>query len=211
MKSKQLAQIARTIAHELPWLTPKGKLLLALPLENILKAVCLDTSGFDPEGFYVQVFAQPLFVPLQNIAFNFGWRLRGSETHLWDGYDPQVAQNLARALTDEPAKFFSRIQAPIDLAIEAQGSPFAGDLIVNQFVAYSLARAGDISRAVPALRDVADRVGTDHPWRVALANQARELAATLQHDPAAAVRQFEHWEKDTAVALNVDEFRHRTS
>jgi len=95
MTKKEFEKIGKALLAELPGFRVVGQLLFAQPIGHTLRGVFLDRS-IDPRGFYVQVFALPLFVPTEHIGFNFGWRLGGG-AHLWHADDPNLIYELSQA------------------------------------------------------------------------------------------------------------------
>jgi hypothetical protein len=119
MNKRELAKIAKTLVQELPDLAASNNLLLRTPLGPILRALCLERSGWDTHGFYVWVFFQPLCIPHAHVFFNLGWRLGGG-THTWNCETPTGVTSLRVAIRREALPFLERVQSPRDAALTAK-------------------------------------------------------------------------------------------
>jgi hypothetical protein len=83
------------------------------------------------------------------------------------------------------------------------------DPYVQQAIAYSFARAGDIGKAVTALDQLVGQVlsgNEPYPWQREMAERARALKARLLVNPASAQQQLEAWESETAKNLGLEKF-----
>jgi hypothetical protein len=217
MKKKEFEAIGKRLLPYLPGFAVKGTLLFMRPIGHTLRAVFFDRS-IDPRKFYVRIFIQPLFVPSQHLYFNIGWRLGGG-SHTWSADASNLIAELGAGLKREALPFLSRIHSPQDVA-EAAGSihPIQGpaaqqtvsyvgrDEATQQAIAYALARGGDLQRGSEALDHLIELCG-DLAWQREMAARAQTLKSQLVSDPAAAQKQLDTWELDTAKTLGLEEFR----
>jgi len=92
-------------------------------------------------------------------------------------------------------------------------SPAVDDAVLLYFlprpkpVAYALARAGDVKEAGDALGRLISLLHEEVPWQHEMADSARALKSQLGSDPAAAQKQLDAWEAETAKNLGIEEFR----
>src|SRR5690349_19128975 len=70
------------ILPDLPDWAVKGRLMFRVPIGAMLQATLLDGS-IDPNGGYLHVFVQPLFVPSDTIVIDYGMRLRHDRNEYW--------------------------------------------------------------------------------------------------------------------------------
>lgn len=221
MKKKEFEAIGKRLLPHLPGFAVKGPLLFLQPVGHTLRAICFNGS-IDPRSFYVQIFLEPLFVPSEHIGFNIGWRLRGGTggSSSWNADAPNLIPELIAALGREALPFLSRVHSPRDVAevasaihpvkgpIAQETVPYtSGDPIKQQAIAYALARDGDVAEAGEALDRLVNLLHEEVPWQHEIAERARVLKSQLLRDPAAARRQLDVWEAETAKNLGLEEFR----
>lgn len=219
MKKKEFEAIGNCLLPLLPGWAVKGQLLFMRPVGHTLRGICFNRS-IDPRTFYVEVFFQPLFVPLEHIALNTGWRLRASASDSWNADNPNLIVELGAKFKREVSPFLSRIQTPRDVAeaassirkttgsVEEVAISFAsGDPINQQAIAFALARAGDVVEACYALERLTGLLDEEVIWQHKIADRARALGWQLRNDPAAAQKQLSIWENETSKNLGLEEFR----
>ena len=203
MNKRELTRIAKALVQELPEFAASNDLLVRMPLAPVLRALCLERSGWDSRGFYAWVFFQPLCIPHAHVFFNLGWRLGGG-THIWNCDTPAGVTALREAIRREALPFLDRIQSPRDAALQVklQGPT---SLISQKAIAYAFARGGDYPQAI---RELDRPVMVGHPEPVAEQDpEAKKLRDLLLRDPAAAQQQLQAWEDETRRALGLEEFR----
>jgi hypothetical protein len=206
MKAAELSAINRSLLPELRGFAAKGQMLIMRPLGHTLRGVFLDRST-NPRGFYVQVFIQPLFVPADHIGFNVGWRLGGG-SRLWNADEPGLRSELCTAVTEQALPFLKSIQAPIDTARAAASLRKTKDPYVQQAIAYSFARGGDVEQAILGLSQLVGMLNMkeNYLWQQEIARRAEALAAELLDNPSAALGRLEATEAETAKKLGLDGF-----
>lgn len=220
MKKKEFEKIGNQILANLPGFAVKGELLLMQPLGHMLRGVCFNRS-INPRSFYVEIFLQPLFVPLQHIAFNIGWRLRKQDGKFesWDADAPNLIEDLIESLKHEMLPFFSRIYTFQDMAI-AIGSIHkikgpvpklivgtSRDSYVLQAFAFALAFGGEVEQACNALDRLLGLLNVKIPWQLEMANRAQMMKSLLISNPAVARNQLENWENETIHNLGLENYR----
>jgi hypothetical protein len=211
MKTADFTRLCCHVLPALPGFLMKGRMLFVSPLSHTLRAVLFERS-LDPRAFCVQVFIQPLSVPTRHIAPSAGWRLGGG-CHTWNADSPTLDSLLKRALAQDALPFLSKILTPIDAAEAAISMRKSGDPFVQQAIAYSLARGGDVERANRELATLIDRLNArDHPypWQREMIERAEVLVGELRDDPTGAQKRLRAWEAATAKALGLEEFRRVT-
>ncbi len=221
MRKKEFEAVGKRLLPDLPGFAVKGCLLLLRPLGHTLRGICFNGS-IDPRSFYVEVFIQPLFVPSRHISLNIGWRLRCAfgRSDSWGADDPHLVEELRMGLKREALPFLSRIQTPRDVADAASVvHPIKGpvvqqvitytsaDPIVQQAIAFALARADEIEKGREALAPLIRTLHDEIPWRREMAERALSLQGMLLNDPAAARRQLDAWETQTVKNLGLEQFR----
>jgi len=85
MKDTVIKKIAKRFLEEIPdqnFLFRKN-VIYKFPINDILLGFCFEKSGFNKDGGYVSVFAQPLYVKSDSITLSFGKRLKGINGELW--------------------------------------------------------------------------------------------------------------------------------
>lgn len=97
--------------QRLPQMEVIGPLLFLQPLRGVIRGVFLERSD-NPNLFYVRVFVQPLWVPVDHLIFNLGDRIGGA----WRSDSPTLFTNLRVALA-EPVSSIQQIQTITDAAV----------------------------------------------------------------------------------------------
>jgi hypothetical protein len=207
MTKKDFEIILKALQPELHGFAVKDRLLFIQPVLHTLRAIFFDRS-IDARGFYVQIFVQPLFIPAKHIGFNVGWRLGGG-SHLWNANAPSLVTDLSAELKREALPFLSRIKSPRDVAEAAIALHKSNDPYVQQVVAYSLARSGDIGKATTELDRLISmlNVNEPYPWQRELIERAEALKRKLLANPANALCELETWEVETAKNLGLEKYR----
>jgi len=206
MKTKDFAALGRRLLPELPGFTVKGQMIFIQPVAHTLRGICFDGSSFDPNLFFVQVFAQPLFVPAKRLALNIGWRLGGG-SHRWNVNAPGLLEDLSAVLKREALPFLARIESPRDLAQAATSLQKSQDPYTQQAVAYALARAGDVNKAVAELDQLTRLLDVKVPWQLEMLARANALKSQLLRDAPSAQKQLQAWEAESVRNLGLEKFR----
>lgn len=200
MRVAQVKKYSTYLLAALPGLEAKGRCLVVRPLRSILRAVYFDNAS-DPDRLYVQVLAQPLFVPAESIQFNCGWRLGGG-SHLWNLGSETERNQLVQSLREEALPFLEGFADPAGFVRSARRLGYEKDAYVRQAIAYALARSEDWVAARAELNAFAAEFdSTSIAWKAALAARARGLQRLIEESPSAARAQLDRWENETAKHL----------
>jgi hypothetical protein len=204
MTKKEFEKIGKAVLPELPGFAVKGQLLFAQPVGHTLRGFFFARSIGSRE-FYVQVFVQPLFVPAKHIGFNFGWRLGGG-SHFWHADAAGLINELNMGIKREALPFLSLIKSPLDVAEAGAALQRSADPIVQQAIAYSFARGGEVGQACKTLDQFVRLVRPTGFWLEEI-DRAEALKTQLLTKPASAQGQLEIWENESAANLGLEEFR----
>ena len=116
---------------------------------GIFKAFCFERSGFDKNGFYLWVFAQPLYIPSDFIFLTFGMRLRNQENNEWwesKASDPNGAEayflSLHDTIVNKGIPYLNQVSTPEAFCHFFKVKKDKG-IRVHEGVAYSLFYLGD--------------------------------------------------------------------
>lgn len=204
MTNKEFENIGKELAVHFPGFVARGQLLFTRPVGAILRAIFFDRS-IDKRAFYVQVFAQPLFVPSKHVWFNVGWRLGGG-SHTWDADHPTAIEELRKTLKLDALPFLSKINSPAQLALAGESLAKPADIGVQQAIAFAYARAGASEKAATAFDRLVNLMETTEFWKEEL-KRARTLRSQIVSDPDSVQRQLDAWEAETTKNLKLEQFR----
>jgi len=202
MNKRELAKIAKTLVQELPDLAASNDLLLRTPLGPILRALCLERSGWDPRGFYVWVFFQPLCIPHAHVFLS---RLAPGRrhTHL-ELRHPR--RHHSTAWSDPPGRASLPGPNPVAARCRAAGETAGtGRFHLPKVHRIRLRERWRQSPSAPRARSSSrgrfpEPVAERDP-------EAKKLRELLLQDPAAAQHQLQTWEEQTTRTLGLDQFR----
>jgi len=208
MKATALKRLFGTyLLPHLPGYYISGRMLLAGPLEHLLRGFFFDASGFDASWFYLQVFVQPLYVPSDHISFNFGQRIAGWKINK-SNEDEVMSQVLLR-VREEGLPLLERIQVPLDLAQYVAEQKNIDDPYVQEARAYSLIIAGEHSQGLEGmeqlLKTLARHIEREPGvyWLQDLHKRNYTFYNLLSHNSEAAIKQLEEWRAYTLRSLNL--------
>lgn len=207
MKSRDFERIAKQLLPLLSGFAINGNLLFIAPIRHLLKGVFFNPSA-DKHSFYVQVFVQPMYVPSEQIVFNFGFRL-GGNAYAWDGTAPSLAHDLMQAIIKQAVPFLDPIHTPGEMLAAAKRIPLLGDPMVREAIAYAWARIGDAENGIPALNELIPMLVGRYEWQKRLQARAELLKSMLLTDPGQAQRQLDIWEIETVRNLGLERFLER--
>ncbi|MBO0801038.1 MAG: hypothetical protein J2P31_19650, partial [Blastocatellia bacterium] len=120
---------------------------------------------------------------------------------------PNLVTELRSAVKREALPFLSSIDSAEDIAKAAATLHKTGDPYVQQTIAYSWARAGNITRATEELERLVLLLDVSIQWQRGMAERSDVLKTTLLANPAEAQRQLEAWESETSKNLGLEKFR----
>ncbi len=207
MKNKDFAELANRLLPDLPGLTVKAPLMFIPPVGETLRGICFEGSSFDKNSFYVNVFFLPLFVPRKHLSFEFGNRIRtASGGDRWNADAPDIVRELGVALKREALPFLSPIESPRDVAQAATSLRLPQNPHIQQAIAYALARAGDVDKAVAELDALLAMLDVKVPWQLEMFERANALKSQLLSDEPSAQKQLEAWEAESIRNLSLEKF-----
>jgi hypothetical protein len=206
MKTKDFAVLSKWLLPDLPGFTVKAPLMFILPLQHTLRGLCFESHSYEARQFYVWVFFFPLYVPTKHVSFNMGKRIEPAQKLPWNADAPNLIADLSTALRREALPFLSEIESPQDVANGALSLRQLQDPYVRQAMAYALARAGNVSKAVPALDELARLLDARVPWQREMAERAQTLSLQLLGDASEAKRQLDAWEAESVLNLGLEKF-----
>lgn len=198
MNLAERSRIVRLLRAAGGRLLSSGRMLVAAPIERILRGLYLEDSS-DPHRIYLWAFVQPLFVPSSSVVLNLGQRLGGT-SRTWTAADVEGA---ASEVLNEGMEFFGPISSPAALAcwsfLDARPDEYA-----REARAYALVACGQNLRGSQALRVFAASLPVSGPgWISEKRRRAEELARMAEADGEASQELLRQWEKETKCALRV--------
>lgn len=105
-KSRVLPQLGNT------W-TLRKNTLLKEPTNEILRGIIIESSAFSANQFAMNVFVQPLFVPIPILILSYGYRQRTSSKREWWEFDENseeiLGNQLIEAIGVSEGSFLSKI------------------------------------------------------------------------------------------------------
>src|SRR5262245_24785188 len=111
MDKKAAGKLWGLLEQKFPDYRLKNRLVVRVPLGNILCGVLFESSAFSKGAFCVDIFVQPLYVPSEHLVLTFGMRVPGQ----WE-YDASVVDELAprvlRAVRDQALPFHQTHSTP---------------------------------------------------------------------------------------------------
>ena len=204
MEMKDISTIVRPIIRDVPTLVAKGRMLVATPVDEILRAFYFDDSSFNKDAFYVWAFVQPLYVPATTIGFNIGKRLLNRAGERWNTQQFDIQDELFAVVVGEGMSFLETFKTPMNLVKRIREMPAATDPYVMQAYAYSLIAASRADEAKAALTRMVERFDVKISWMAEMVSRANSLIELLSHDPRSAYEQLSTWQQETAINLGID-------
>lgn len=204
MKSKDFSELAKRLLPDLPGFAVKTPLVLVPPVKHTLRGLCFESHSHEAKLFYVWVFFLPLFVPRQYVSFEFGKRIGGDR---WNAEAPDIVHELGVALKREAMPFLSPIETPRDVVQAAKSLRLPQNANIQQAIAYALARAGDVHKAIAELDTLLAMLDSKVPWQLEMTERASALRLQLHTDVPGAQKQLEAWEAESISNLGLEKFR----
>lgn len=207
--SKHLAGFAR-----------KGRLLLRVPVEQMLQGIYFDSSSFSKGILYPTAFVQPLFVPRTHLIFTFGGRLSGNEGRGWDlesATKPELlVGEVVKSIETQAIPLFDTVREPIDLAVGTEHFPPelpsefrwpGNDINVLEAAAYAWFLAGDSSQSrltIERLEAQFHKEQYDAEWALDLFSRVQQFKKLLP-DSSIAIQYLSNFRLQTAAALGIED------
>ncbi len=206
MTNKEFAAITRALQPCLQDFVVKVPLVFIPPARPILRGLCFDRSD-DKRYFYLEAFVLPLFVPTEDIYFNFGDRVRNRVgSGRWNADEPNLLQELETAVVDQALPYLREFEAPRDLVKLSEFGEAEETLHETEAIAYALAFDRKAAASIATLDRLLSKLDRTSHWQEAMAKRAELLRADLLDDPAKAQRRLAAWEAETIRNLKLEEF-----
>jgi hypothetical protein len=197
----------RYLLPALPGFEARKKLVFKPPAKWLLRGFAYETSGSTGRDFYVWVFVQPLYVPVDHLVLSFGKRLGGT-SRFWsldEASEEDLMTDVAAAARREGLPFLEQVKEPAQLAELAMDRLHPADPNRDEVVAYSRILDGDAEKARPVVAGLVDRARPDEPdWVGEVRARARKMQELLDRGGNAPMEQLRAWRDQTATALGLD-------
>jgi hypothetical protein len=198
MTKREFMRIEKSLLAELPGFAISGAVMLIPPADRLLRGVGFEGSGLDKASFYAD-----------HLYFNFGKRSRHGGIERWNKASPDILPELSAAIKSQAIPFLYSANSLLDFAEMARQFNEKNPHTLRA-IAYSLARVGEIRRAIDILDRLIVLCDLAIPWQGELAQEAQSLRSKLFENPEEAQRQLKTWESKTINNLGLAEER-RTS
>lgn len=205
MKKSEFQALALKVLPELDGFAAKGGLLLARPVDGLLRGIAFEGSSFNKTSFYATVFVMPLCKPTNHLSFTFGQRLRHEAVgERWNATTTQLPAKLIEAIRGQAIPFLAQGQSLADFIDLAQSEPKT--LRVLEAMGFAQARAGRFPAAIETFDAVLQMIDLNVQWQSELAATIEELKAMLVRDPGKVREHLLSFEANTIHALGLDDF-----
>ncbi len=211
MRVRKIETMARRrLLPNLPGFEVSRTILYRQPLSPILRGFAFEDSGFDGTVVYVWVFVLPLYVPSKHLTFTFGKRLenrkglfdRSGRWVLADPPDDTEINSMVKAMQGKGIPYLDRLNTPQDLIEHlTMATKLFGNVFVEQAVAFSLARLGNLEAARSKLESLKRTVKPTDPWQHVVAS-ADQLIAAIDRGTTEAL--LDEWTNDSLHNLRLD-------
>jgi hypothetical protein len=185
--------------------TAKGKFVFKNPLGPIFQGFLFDSSGFSKEGFYPQVFVQPLYVRESNVVLTLGERFPGNWT-VTPGNEKSLADKLLASVRSIGLPFLAALGSPEKLAHPPSRWADSPNVHVQRSVAYSLAMIGENMAALKKIEACCARLEANserRDWENELLAELLSFQNLLSKDPLEAQRLLTAWAEETRANLKL--------
>lgn len=115
MNNKLVKQLCKKyLLPDLLRFAVKGHLLYDQDIDYLLSGFCFESSAFSKNSFTINVFVQPLFIPVTYLSFNFGERigvLFKNRDYWWEydeNYEKQTMSEIHIAITKNGIPFLEK-------------------------------------------------------------------------------------------------------
>jgi len=201
--------IRASVLPALPGFVLSRSILHDADTEWLLRGVIKNSSGFS-DGYYAEVFVQPLYVPSDHVTLTYGHRLldRQGRQGFWSPADPMAPAELLDAIQGQASPYLARLRTPSDLMKLARSrSRGRGAADPNRLrdIAYSAVLIDEDHTARKVHKELSVREQPPDTWMARVDAEVSSLLATWSEDPAAARRQLLAYRNHTAAALGLDE------
>jgi hypothetical protein len=208
MKSTQWKRLfKRYLEPHIPGYQIHGSLIVEAPPGYLLRGYSIDSSAFSKEAFYLHVFVQPLYEPMDHIHYLFGERILSAECHPDDEANDmkQVLQSIMR----DGMPFLQQLRSPADIAKRARTATYASNPYAIEIVAYSEILDGNDKLASRLLKDAHGSLKVcmvENPlssWIQTVADRVSLIDQLFSDSPDRARLQLEEWRLQTLKNLKL--------
>ena len=200
MRIRDFQPYIRRLLAEFDGFTSNRDLVIAQPVNRILRGFCFDRS-IEKTAFYVNAFIQPLYEPATTIALPLGDRL---EPYGWNSAESGVADEIVAAARTKGIPLIEGGSSPERLAewIPTWCTGFK-PIRVQQPYAYSLAAAHRFDEAKVELERLLVMLGKteQHGWIVDVTTEVNKLLDAIGSKPREADALLVQWEEETLSHL----------
>lgn len=217
----RIRQLMRWVQEYLLPHLPNFQLHLSLvyssPVEWILRGFDFQPSWMDRSAFTVEVFAQPLYVPMDCIWYTFGSRLSVLKFRrdIWWRLENTEPENVERvfgevlsSIREVGLPFIEQLSTPEDFVQRgAKKSGVPDDPYVREAVAYSRILVGDYKKTKHDLERLHRELLQDkhnYPWMGEMVERVSLIQSLLEQSPEAAVGQLHEWRNWTLTKLRLE-------
>jgi len=205
MRDKKLkALIKEYFLPELPEFKWKGRLLYHENIQELLRGVYLDSSGFSVGQFTIEPFIQPLYVPNDSIVLTCGERIRDEILGTWFSVsDPRILVSLP-FLVRRAKGMLDQIKTPHDFYCNRELSGLDNIRTLETY-AYTSCYL-KYPQAISDLDRLISQGKADDrsiAWVAKLVADAENLRETYANNPEAAAELFRAWRDQTVQILKL--------
>lgn len=205
MRTKDIQPILKRILETLPGFVAKGVMIIASPINEILRGFYFEDSGFDKRVFYVWAFVQPLYVPDVTVSFYLGKCLGGGSGERWRLDQMNLADEVLSSIKSEGLPWIEAGSTPLALCSWVESLPNRKDPYVRQARAYSLASAHRFDEAKGALHNLVLSLDIKVPWMVQMRDRAIKLSDLVESGASDVDAQLLEWKNETARHLRLND------
>jgi hypothetical protein len=203
MNRKDVKIMTHKIISEFNELIAMRRMLIALPLNHILRGFYIEDSGLDKESFYVWTLVQPLYVPSNTIMFNLSKRLGKGTGTRWNLNLPATQENLISYIRKDGIPYIKHVTTPDALVMFCDNFLDKNDPYVRQARAYSLVAANRTLEALGELNELSTSLDNKIPWMSEMKKRAEMLNYAIQAKSSDVSKLLLNWEKETISKLGI--------
>ena len=203
MTTKQFLEMQRELLSVLPGFAVGKRLLYARCPKYVLRGLCFDGSNFDKKAFYVNVFAMPLYVPHEYLAFTICERLRSEKGgDRWNIGMPKIVESLQAAIKDQAVPFLGRV-SNLQSFCDQLGKRSHDNPNITVANAFGLVLLGKEFLARQLMEELVLRLDFNVGWQRTIADRVGLIKAKLNDGGDRARQQLELWAIETLERIDV--------
>lgn len=217
MKKSLIKRLCKQyLLPELPTFSCKGDLLYSIESEYLLQGICFESSSFSSTSFSIEVFIQPLYLPSDNIYFNFGKRLGflGKGYDYWWEYleedESEIMAEIKSIVMDKGLLYFSQCKNIYGFVDFNRNLSTDSNPTNVEALCYSLIMLNEfdeaLSRMYPFI-NMLDQVIAEHPnitWSKTIHSRLQTMIDYLERKEfPMAISQLDMWKEYTLSTLKL--------